>query len=48
MEECKQEIKTNKMENFDNNDLDPSSPDESETESENGFDHGPENNESND
>ena len=35
MEECKYEIKNNKMENFINDDLDPSSSDESDNESEN-------------
>ena len=35
MEECKYEIKNNKMENFINDDLDPTSSDESDKESEN-------------
>ena len=34
-EECKYEIKKNKMENLINDDLDPSSPDESDSESDN-------------
>ena len=38
LEECKYEIKNNKMENLINDDLDPSSSDESDNESENGFD----------
>ena len=35
MEECKYEIKKNKMENLINDDLDPSSYDESDNESDN-------------
>ena len=38
LEECKCIIKKNKMENFINDDLDPSSSDESEKESYNRFD----------
>ena len=37
LEECKYEIKKNKLENFINDDLDQSSSDESDYESENGF-----------
>ena len=44
LEECKYEIKKNKMENLINDDLDPSSSDESNNESDNGSD----NDESND
>ena len=35
LEECKYEIKKNKMENLINDDLDPSSSDESDSESDN-------------
>ena len=35
LEECKYEIKTNRMENLINDDLDPSSSDESDNESDN-------------
>ena len=38
MEECKYEIKMNKMENLINDDLDLSSSDESDNESDNGSD----------
>ena len=38
LEECKCQIKKNKMENFINDDLDPSSSDESDNESDNGSD----------
>ena len=38
LEECKYEIKKNKMENLINNDLDPSSSDESDNESDNEYD----------
>ena len=37
LEECKYEIKNNKMQNLINDDLDTSSPDESDNEFENGF-----------
>ena len=40
LEECKHEIEKNKMENFINDDLDPSSSDENNSESDNGFDNG--------
>ena len=40
LEECKYETKKNKMENLINDDLDPSSPDDSESESDNEFDKG--------
>ena len=43
LEECKCEIKKNKMENFTNDDLDPSSSDESDSESDNEFGHGSDN-----
>ena len=43
LEECKYEIKTNKMENLINDDLDPSSSDDSESESDNVFDNGADN-----
>ena len=38
LEECKYQIKKNKMENLINDDLDPSLFDESDNESDNGFD----------
>ena len=38
LEECKYEIEKNKMENLVNDDLDPSSSDESDKESDNEFD----------
>ena len=38
LEECKYEIKKNKMENLINDDLDPSSSDESHNESDDGSD----------
>ena len=38
LEECKYEIKKNKVENLINDDLDPSSSDESDNESDNGSD----------
>ena len=44
LEECKYKIKKSKMENLINNDLDPSSSDESNNE----FDDGSDNDESND
>ena len=40
LEECKYEIKKNKMENLIHDDLDPSSSDESDNESDNEFDNG--------
>ena len=40
LEECKYEIKKNKMENLINDDLDPSSSNESDNESDNEFDNG--------
>ena len=40
LEECKYEIKKNRMENLINDDLDPSSSDESDSESDNEFDNG--------
>ena len=40
LEECKYEIKKNKIENLINDDLDPSSSDESDNESDNEFDNG--------
>ena len=40
LEECKHEIRKNKTENFINDDLDPSSSDENNSESHNGFDNG--------
>ena len=43
LEECKYEIKRNKMENLINDDLDPSSSNESDSESDNEFDHGSDN-----
>ena len=43
LEECKYEIKSNEMENFINGDLDLSSSDECDNESENGFDNKSEN-----
>ena len=43
LEECKYEIKKNKMENLVNDDLDPSSSVESDSESGNEFDNGSEN-----
>ena len=43
LEECKYEIKKNKMENLINDDLDPSSSDESDSESDNEFDNGSDN-----
>ena len=48
LEECKYEIKKNKMEILINNDLDLSSPDESDSESDNEFDNGSDNDESSD
>ena len=48
LEECKYEIKKNKMENLINDDLDPSSLDESDSESDNGSDNESDNNESSD
>ena len=48
LEECKYEIKKNKMKNLINDDLEQSSSDESENESDNGFDHESDNYESND
>ena len=38
LEECQHEIKKNKMENLINDDLDPRSSDESDSESDNGSD----------
>ena len=43
LEECKCEIKKNKMENLTNDDLDPRSSDESDSESDNEFGHGSDN-----
>ena len=40
LEECKYEIKKNKMENLINDDVDPSSSDESDNGSDNEFDNG--------
>ena len=48
LDECKCEIKKNKIENFINDDLDPSSSDESDSESDNEFDTESGNDESND
>ena len=52
LEECKYEMKRNRMENLTNYDLNPSSSDESDNEfdneSENGFDNESDNNESDD
>ena len=48
LKECKYEIKKNEMENFINDDLDPSSSDESDNKSVNESDDGPDNDESND
>ena len=43
LEECKYEIKKNKMENLINDNLDPSSSDESDSESDNECDNGSDN-----
>ena len=48
LEECKYEIKKNKMENFSNDYLDPRSSDESGDEFDNEFDNESDNDESND
>ena len=48
LEECKYEIKKKKMENLINDDLDLSSPDESDSEFDNGSDNGSDNDETND
>ena len=48
LEECKYEIKKNKIENLINEDLDPSSSDQSDNESNNGFDNESDNDRSND
>ena len=48
LEECKYEIKKNKMENLINDDLDPSSSDEADNKCDNEFDNGSDNDESND
>ena len=48
LEECKYEIKKNKMENLINDDLDLSSSDESDSQSDNEFDNGSDNEESSD
>ena len=48
LEECKYEIKKDKMENLINGDLDLSSSDESDNESDNGSDNESDNDESND
>ena len=45
LEECKYQIKKTKMENLINDDLDPSSSDESDNESDNGFDNKSDNDE---
>ena len=47
LEECKYEIKKNKMENLINDDLDPSSYDESDNESDNEIDNESDNDETN-
>ena len=47
LEECKYEIRKNKMKNFINDDLDPSSSDESDNGSDNEFDNESDNDESN-
>ena len=46
LEECKCEMKKTKMENLINDDLDPSSSDESDNKSDNEFDNGSDDNES--
>ena len=43
LEECKYEVKKNKMGNLINDDLGPSSSDESDSESDNGSDNGSDN-----
>ena len=48
LEECKYEIKQNRMENLINDDLDPSSSDHFDSESDNGFDNECDNDDSND
>ena len=48
LEECKYEIKKNKMENLINDDVDPSSSDESDNGSDNEFDNGSDNESDND
>ena len=48
LEDCKYEIKNNKMENLINDDLDPSSSDKSDNESDNKSDSESDNDESND
>ena len=48
LEECKYKIKRNKMENLINDDLYPSSLDETDNEFENGLDHESDNDESDD
>ena len=48
LEDCKYEIKKNKMENLINGYLDPSSSDESDNESDNGSDNESDNDESSD
>ena len=48
LEECKNEIKKNKMENLINDDLYPSSSDESDSKSDDGSDNGSDNDESSD
>ena len=48
LEECMYEIKKNKMENLINDDLDPSSADESDGETDNGSDNESDNDESSD
>ena len=48
LEECKYDIKKNKMENLINDDLDPSSSDDSDSESDNEFDNGSNDDESSD
>ena len=45
--DCKYEVKTKKMENLINDDLDPNSSDESDNGSDNEFDNGSDNDESN-
>ena len=47
LEECKYEIRKNKMKNFINDDLDPGSSDESDNGSDNEFDNESDNDESN-
>ena len=48
LEECKYKIEKTKIKSLINNDLDPSSPDESDSEFDNGSNNGADNDESND